>query len=55
MNDLNELKESLQKFSNTETARNAKPIDPIGLIVECVKFLIGFIGSLINDDDNQNP
>ena len=55
MDDLKELKEILQKFLNTETARNAKPIDPIGLIVECVKFLIGFIGNLIDDDDNQKP
>lgn len=55
MDDLKELKENLQKFLNTETARNAKPIDPIGLIVECVKFLIGFIGNLIDDDDNQKP
>ena len=55
MDDLKELKENLQKFMNTKTAKNAKPIDPIGLIVECVKFLIGFIGNLIDDGDNQKP
>ncbi len=55
MKDLMELYESLKKFSNSETSRNARPVDPIGLIVECVKFLINFIGGLIDDDDNQKP
>lgn len=55
MDDLKELKENLQKFLNTETAQNTKKIDPIGLIVECVKFLIGIIGNFIDDDDNQKP
>lgn len=55
MKDLIELKENLRKFLNSETARNSKPIDPIGLIVECVKFLVGIIGNFIDDDDNQKP
>ncbi len=55
MKNLKELQSTLHNFKKQNIEYKSNPIDPIGIIVFVVDFLIALVDNFVSDPDNQKP